>query len=92
MTSDRALDREGVRDLNDRRRIAYWRYTRPGNKHPVGAVSPKPDGYRALGYGKDIPTQNEELGLFPTRARAERAVEAWNLTWDRFWEAKNPTR
>lgn len=60
---------------NDSSRVVYWRLMREGVK--LGAVSRKPEGWRALRYGapglpKDYPV---ELGFHPTQAKARRAVE-----------------
>lgn len=56
------------------RRVLYYRLPRADGRGHVGAVSRKPEGWRALGYGKSVPSGNVELGTFPTRRLAEQAV------------------
>ncbi|MFD7161731.1 hypothetical protein ACFV9C_44600 [Kribbella sp. NPDC059898] len=65
-----------VKDLNDRRRVAYWRWYADGIE--VGAVAPKPDGFRALIYRRDIEGRRiTELGVRTSRREAEEAVRDW---------------
>lgn len=63
---------EAVRDPADRRKVVYWRLL--ADVGHSGAVSRKDDGWRALAYRKH--ERPLELGPYPTRRAAERAVEA----------------
>jgi hypothetical protein len=73
---------KGVKDPVDRRRVVYWLYT-DGNDRCLGAVSRRVGGWRALGYtlnpAERIPTGNVELGVWPTRRKAEKAVLMYEL-------------
>jgi hypothetical protein len=83
MTTKMKFISVAVRDLNDRRRVAYWRWYADGIE--VGAVSPKTDGFRALIYRRDADGNRiTELGVRATRVAAEKAV--------RDWAAMNPER
>ena len=67
---------EQVRDLNDRRRVAYWRLQGERGK-AVGAVSRRDEGFRALRYEYDGASMKPvELGYFETKKDAQQAVEA----------------
>lgn len=67
-----------IKDLYDKRRVVYWLWLADGKQ--LGAVSPKPEGFRALIY-----RENEnggritELGMHDTKAQAEKAVKTWGL-------------
>lgn len=74
---------EAVRERTDGGRIVYWRLQRPDGTS-VGAVSRKPEGWRAQAYGSlglrgAAHVGRRELGMFPARREAVRAVEdvAW---------------
>jgi hypothetical protein len=78
------LDWTGVRDGADRRRVVYYRASRDGRA--VGAVARQlgratTDDWRATGYsrapGVHPPQGIVALGRYPTRRRAERAVEIY---------------
>ena len=84
---------EAVRNsYHGARRIVYWRL-RNAEGHSYGAIGRRTaDGslakndaetaeWRALGYGKSTPTDNVELGQFPTRRLAERAVLDYAERW-----------
>lgn len=76
---------EVVKDLNDRRRVAYWRLTtEPGERWAcLGAVRAYQEGddciegwYRARTYKYDRGFMGGEvLGFFPTKRAAMKAVE-----------------
>jgi hypothetical protein len=55
-------------------KIVYWRLMQEG--HALGAVSRKPEGWRALLYPADrTPGERRELGMHTTWRAARRAVE-----------------
>jgi hypothetical protein len=72
---------DAIFDGSDRRRIVYWSYSHPDLPRPVGAVSRRPEGFRALGYPLDgsspSPTRNQPLGTHPSKRQAEAAVARW---------------
>lgn len=69
---------ERVLDPKDRRRTAYWRLmTGQNRKDALGAVSHKPDGWRAIGYDWEQGNPKViEYGDFGTRQDAQRVVRA----------------
>ena len=75
---------EAVRERSDGGRIVYWRLQRADGSS-VGAVSLKPEGWRALAYGSGgvrgrSHAGRRELGHFPTRRKAAQAVE--DVAWE----------
>lgn len=64
-----------VTDSEDSGRVVYWRYDRDGK--PLGAVSEKPEGFRALAYRRDGDNTWTELGMHKTRELAEKALTIW---------------
>lgn len=70
-----------IKDLNDRRRVSYWRLETKDPQRMIGAVSRvSPGEFRALLYGPDgrpghSHVGRTELGHYATKAAAKQVIE-----------------
>lgn len=66
---------EEIPDPGEGGRVLYRHYYRDGKS--LGAVSEKPEGFRALAYRRDGDNSWTELGMHETRELAEKALTTW---------------
>ena len=68
---------ERIKDLRDRRRVVYWRWSCDGKV--FAAVSKRDQGWRALIYWSEAGGNppRTELGYHSNRRQAEQAVQDW---------------